>query len=793
MSLTENYRYKATRLPIAVSLVFAALSQPCTAVENTVEIGGALASTSHVLVKFTPEVREQRGASALNRLGLRAVENYRFCGVTLAQMTPQAAPLKETLAALEASSIVEYAEPDYVQTIDRNLPDDPRFGELWGMDNSGQTGGTPDADIDAPEAWSVRTGAPDLVVGVIDTGVDYDHEDLADNMWRNPGEIPGNGIDDDANGYVDDVYGIDTVNDDADPDDDDSHGTHVAGTIGAVGDNGLGVTGVAWDVQIMALKAFDEEGSGFTSDAIECIEYATMMRVDHGIDIRLTNNSWGGGIFSQALKDAVEASGDAGMLFVAAAGNNGSDNDRFGHYPASFDSANVVAVAATDHNDALSGFSNYGLTGVDLGAPGDAILSTFPDNDYASLDGTSMATPHVAGALAVLWGEHPDYTATQAKDLLLNTVDPIPDLTGRTLTGGRLNLNEMLTCDPDDPRLRIWPAEGFAVEMGQPSLVTGAYSACAPLTGASLVAAFDNGEPSLPLLDNGTGPDLVADDGVYSGLWTPPAIGPVTVEVTATAGEDETIERSTGEIVPFSGYVFDDTEPFAWRDISTTGTPVLLADDDYATIDLPFLLAFFDQRHNTLTIGSNGLAYFVEERADFANQPIPMPSPIDRFIAPMWDDWNPEAGGNILWEIQGEPGQRALITQWDQVPHFPAEGAVSFQFIYEEQTGSLVFQYLDVDDGGVSATVGVQRDGTYGQQYSFDAPSLDNEMAIRWTRGVALEPDPCDLNEDAKFGLKDLILFATGCKDESATWECDRNADGQYNLLDLLAFYSECS
>ena len=224
-----------------------------------------------------------------------------------------------------------------------------------------------------------RPASANVLVGVIDTGVDYNHPDLAANIWTNPGEIAGNGIDDDGNGYIDDVHGYDFVNNDGDPMDDNGHGTHFSGTIGGVGNNGIGVAGVNWNVKIMALKFLDSGGSGSTANAVAGVQYATMMGVD------VTSNSWGGGGFSQALYDAIDAAGAANIAFVAAAGNNGANNDTSPAYPAAYDLPNIISVAATDDNDELASFSNYGAASVDLGAPGVDILSTLPGNQYGLL------------------------------------------------------------------------------------------------------------------------------------------------------------------------------------------------------------------------------------------------------------------------------------------------------------------------------------------------------------------------------------------------------------------------
>jgi serine protease len=345
--------------------------------------------------------------------------------------------VSQALDSVRSLRNVDFAEPDYRVTADATT-NDPRLGSLWGLNNSGQSGGTADADIDAPEAWNTTTGSGNFVVGVIDSGVDYRHPDLAANMWSNPDEIVGNGIDDDRNGYIDDRYGYDFVNNDADPMDDNGHGTHVAGTIGAVGNNGIGVSGVNWRVKIAALKFLDASGGGYTSDAVRALDYA----VREGI--RVTNNSWGGGGDSSSLRAAIQRAQAAGSIFVAAAGNDGSNNDTKVSYPSNYPYDNVVAVAATDRNDRLASFSNYGATSVDLAAPGVSILSTTPNNTYSTYSGTSMATPHVTGAIALLWDRNPTWTYRQVIGQIVGTVDPVASLSGKVATGGRLNIAKAL-------------------------------------------------------------------------------------------------------------------------------------------------------------------------------------------------------------------------------------------------------------------------------------------------------------------------------------------------------------
>ncbi len=306
------------------------------------------------------------------------------------------------------------------------VPNDPDYGQLWGMDK-----------INAPAAWDIRTDASSVTVAVIDTGVQLSHPDLANNKWTNPGEIAGNGIDDDGNGYVDDINGWDFANNDASYYDStaDDHGTHVSGTIGGVGNNGIGVAGVSWNVKIMALKFLTATG-GSTTNAISAIQYATQMGAD------IISASWGGGGYDQALKDAIEAFPG---LFIAAAGNDASNNDATPSYPATYNSANIVSVASTTETDGMSSFSNWGATTVDLGAPGSNIYSTWPSNTYNTISGTSMATPHVSGAAALILANDPSLTPAQLKAKLMDFADPIAALSGKTVSGGRLNLYASLT------------------------------------------------------------------------------------------------------------------------------------------------------------------------------------------------------------------------------------------------------------------------------------------------------------------------------------------------------------
>ncbi len=335
-----------------------------------------------LLVKFkksTPKtdkslVHIRHGATRIEEFG-----NLRIHRIKL----EEGMSVEEGIASYQNEPDVEYAEPNYRVAV-QSFPNDPLFYQLWGLNNTGQTGGTPGADISAPGAWDFTTGNNNVVVAIIDTGVDYTHQDLAANMWINPGEIPGNGIDDDGNGYVDDIYGIDVINNDSSPFDDCGHGTHVAGTIGASGNNSIGVTGINWRIQILACKFLDRTGGGYIDGALKCLEYVRSLK-DRGVNIVATNNSWGGGGYSQALYDAINAQRE--ILFIAAAGNSHADNDQTGFYPADYFLPNLIAVAATDHNDNIASFSNYGRRSVFVGAPGANVLSTLPASNLWGITG----------------------------------------------------------------------------------------------------------------------------------------------------------------------------------------------------------------------------------------------------------------------------------------------------------------------------------------------------------------------------------------------------------------------
>lgn len=421
-----------------------------------------------IVVKFKEgKSKASLSSKTLSTLGIQGQRDVKLSYGTLSVLKVGAEKsMTSVLAALNNNPAIEYAEPNYIYSVnpikERGLvakkllkspftdftastPDDPSFGKLWGLRNTGSnepngSAGVEGADVNALKAWDITKGSRSVRIAVIDTGVDYNHPDLKANMWTNSAELNGKpGVDDDGNGFVDDVYGYDFANMDSNPMDGNGHGTHCSGTIGAVHDNRIGVAGVMSDVQIMAVKFLGDDGSGSLEGAIKAIDYATMMNVD------LMSNSWGGGGRSQALLDAIQRASDKGIIFTAAAGNSSSNNDASPSYPASYDTPNMVAVAATTAQNGLASFSSYGRNSVHIGAPGHNILSTVNGGGYDVYSGTSMATPHVSGVLGLLLAKEGRMSHSALRERLTLTSVPVAALRGKTQTAGRIDAYNLLT------------------------------------------------------------------------------------------------------------------------------------------------------------------------------------------------------------------------------------------------------------------------------------------------------------------------------------------------------------
>jgi subtilisin family serine protease len=409
---------------------------------------------SEFLVRFKADTSvSQRRAFADSVKGtlMRRHDRYRVHQLRIGPA--EKAPPEGVLVKLRRDPRVEWAEPNYRRSL-RAVPNDPMFGSQWHLQNTGQTGGTPGIDVHAVQSWNVTTGDPDVVVAILDSGVDYTHPDLQANMWHNSGEdwaygVPGhNGVDDDGNGYVDDYYGIDAANDGGDPVDTIGHGTHVAGIVGAVGNNGVGVSGIAWRTRLMALKFLDPEGT--VGDELECISYILDQK-EKGVAVQVVNASFGDKNFSRFEMEAIESLAAAGIMMTAPAGNDGDLLTAYNlDYPASYAIDNIITVAAIDEDGRLAPFSNYGFHDVDLAAPGAEILSTYLGNGYETLEGTSMAAPMVAGAIALLQSRG-EFGLSEVRERILRGVDESAYLHGRVFSQGELNIYRTLTETPRGP------------------------------------------------------------------------------------------------------------------------------------------------------------------------------------------------------------------------------------------------------------------------------------------------------------------------------------------------------
>ncbi|MDB6037069.1 MAG: hypothetical protein JWM99_910, partial [Verrucomicrobiales bacterium] len=427
--------------------------------ENNVEIVPPRApASSNIIVRLRDNPKGRARANILDRVGVarrqlgrRTVQagTKSKIGTHLPDLTLVSfnndREADAALAVLRKNPEILYAEPDYKVRIQLNsagrIPNDFEFARQIGLLNDGSHGTKTNADIQAAMAWRTATGSRNIIVAVIDTGIDYYHPDLAPNIWTNTREIPGNGLDDDGNGFVDDLHGFDFVGNDSDPFDDNKHGSHVSGIIGAAGNNGIGIAGVCWEVSIMSVKAFGSDGSANLSDVLDAIDYA----VANGANI--INASWGLNSRSRSLEDAVMSAEKAGVLFIAAAGNDRTDSP---FYPAAY--TGVISVAATDGFDQRASFSNFG-TNITVAAPGQDIYSTVPNSTYDFLSGTSMAAPHVSGLAALILSDHPDFSGENVRDIIVNTADPLQ--TDHPLGRGRINAASALQKAISLPKLAI--------------------------------------------------------------------------------------------------------------------------------------------------------------------------------------------------------------------------------------------------------------------------------------------------------------------------------------------------
>ncbi|MCP9496355.1 MAG: S8 family serine peptidase [Pyrinomonadaceae bacterium MAG19_C2-C3] len=614
-------------------------------------------------------------------------------GLRLARVSPR--DTLKAVARLNRRADVLYAQPNYIYRRTRT-PNDPSYSTMWSLKNTGQNGGTVEADIKAELAWDITRGSRDIVVGVVDEGIDASHQDLQANIWRNRLEAQGTpGVDDDGNGFIDDLNGwnFDGKNN-VIFNGTEAHGTHVAGTIGAHGDNARGVTGVNWEVSVMSIKVLGTSG-GTTSDIVAGIGYAKQMRDlwvatggAKGANIRVLNNSYGGDAYDQANFDAIRAAGDSGILFVVAAGNDGKDNDVYPSYPAAYRLPNILSVAATNRTDGLSVFSrngsNFGSRSVDLGAPGSSIISTTPNNTYSIFNGTSMATPHVAGAAALVWSLNPALTVRQVRGAILYSGDRIAGLDGKTVTGRRLNVFNAMQSIIENDTVAPAPINLRAVA----------------LSGRTL--AFTWTAPG----DDGISGQAADYDFVFHGssdgksFVLPHSIVPAATgsEQRATFNMPYRYTSGTFELITYDNAgnagsaSFNFTLPLEARNdpyissfaahqtLSSGGTGLNLRGDDRYLKDyaLPFAFPFYNRSYSSLTVSTNGALYFSapplrtppasapEEIADDAGSSLDGLN-AQIMIAGLWDDLRTDREGGDVFVLQ--PDGDTIIFRWQSVTY----------------------------------------------------------------------------------------------------------------------------
>jgi subtilisin family serine protease len=659
-------------------------------------------------------------------------------GLRVAQVNPT--DTSNAIEALRSRPDVIYAEPNFIRRA-FVAPNDPRYPEMWGLNNTGQPSdfgghpGTPGNDIRAEQAWAITTGSRSVVVGVIDSGIDINHQDLHDNIWTNPAEIAGNGVDDDGNGFVDDINGWDFAHNDAtvfdytEPTyppsptyagDVEDHGTHVAGTIGALGNNGTGVTGVNWQVSLMSLKFLTEDGGGASANLLNAFAYAKAMRQlwessggTKGANIRVLNNSYGGERFSQAELDAIRALSDAGILFVVAAGNEGTFNDLFPVYPSNYVSPNLISVAAASGSGPKAFFSNSGEATVNVSAPGEFILSTTPKNTYNFFDGTSMAAPHVSGAAALVCAQFPNITMQKLRTVVMygghaapwqfNNVLPIS--TGRAVDAGKAlqavnpadvtapgaitELSAQITDTFPNYQVR-WLAPG---DDGNAGRVT-AYE----LRFSETAIDDTNFDLGVPL------PGPVPMDPGFTHLitvkvpWRHPS-GFIGVRAVDDVGNKGPISS-----VPVSVSV-DVGDPYTMAEsaaapVSTGGSALgLIGDDQVKNVNLPFAFKFFGIEFFNVTVSTNGALYFGFPSDNDAFSSIRWLNGT-RMIAGLWDDLRTDRrAGDDVYVVQDVD---RIIFRWQAVtfdtPIGPTESRgenpVSFE-IELRYDGTITVRYGD--------------------------------------------------------------------------------------------------
>ena len=657
----------------------------------------------------------------------------------------QGISVKRALHGYRHDPSVLYAEPNYVVR-PFALPNDPMFSQQWGLSNTGQNGGTAGADIHAPQAWDITTGSSSVVVAVIDSGIDYTHPDLAANIWSSPVTYSVN-VTGAAVTCSPGTHGFNAVASSCDPIDDYGHGTQVAGIIGAAGNNGVGMSGVNWDVEMAACKFMDSMGFATTAGAVACLDYVKALK-DQGVNIVAVNASWGSDYDSQALIDAIAALQQDGILFIAAAGDNFSDNDVSPVYPANIFLPNLLSVAATSRMDAAADFTNIGAHTVHLGAPGQEILTTLPGASYELESGTSMSAPFVTGVAALLAAANPASDWRAIRNLLLAGGDALPTL-ANTVTGKRLNAYGALTCSNSTVGSRLQPiAPNTSGAVGSPLTLAYLSINCGQPSGP--VSVQSPSEGAITLLDDGVGADLAAGDGIFSGQYTPLALG--SYALTFPGGDIVNLQV-------LANYYPAAVRPSDYNYRIISGTDLNLGDDSVGTITSPFPVQFGEGSFSTLYVSSNGTISLTDAFGQF-NESGLLYAPVATLVAPFWQDLYPiqvsgngdATDNNVFWEVTGIAPNRELVVEWRDVESYECRGdaatTVKFQVVFKEGSSDVLFNYANTEFGGEctdqdyggEAGVGIQVAPTVATMWGSEQAVLGNGSGILWKTSSGTQP-----------------------------------------------------
>ncbi len=732
------------------------LADPASGGEETVEY--------RLLVRFEPEAAREAVAALHEETGARLVRTLRSpAGLqVLGFSSPDA--LRRARGVYDRSPLVRYTEPETageVRAITSFVtPDDPKFLEQWSLENTGQNGGRVDSDLNAVAAWQGLKSAETVVVGVVDTGVDYTHPDLAAAMWRNPGEIAGNRVDDDGNGYVDDIHGIDAIGQTGDPMDVQGHGTHVAGIIAAIPNNGQGISGVAPNARIAACRAGDPAGAMYAGAVAQCLDYfhALATREKNPVPVVVTNHSWKGSSFSRALEDAIAGQLEADILLSAAAGNDGEDMDtRFGA-PAGYDFPHVLSASATGRSDELPDFSNYGGRSILLGAPGVDIVSTYPGNRYAAGAGTSFAAPHVSGLVALVRGARPGISSLAARNLVVSGAVGADGMQGNTLSGRRIRAWDSggagsLTCDGRTFRRRLAPYEnrdGVALFAWNEPLPIRVLNTRCDVGAGAVTATVEPGNVALQLRDTGGPGDREAGDGEYANVLRP--------------GEADRYDVAVDGGPAFTAVVLDGYAVPEKRTVVVprlSGSPLRFNGDGLANVTAPFPILLGNQTYGIreLLVSRRGFVAFENgdrtfypraARASASDNPALGAHEPPLLAAPLWDLFE---GGTVVTSVQGSAPERTLTIEWQDVTHAECGGRARFQVVFTEGSPEIRFGYGEVPGGSgscapeSSATVGLAT-GNRLISKPADGDLLSAGLELVWRLAPRPALNPADPDND---------------------------------------------